>query len=73
MIQYHAIKMFHPVAGHTFGIKGVELDENGEVTYSVLVPDVSCDYSFVSHLASVCTNGQLAPEQLLDVIYDSLP
>ena len=72
MMQYRAIKMFHPIAGHSYGIIGEEYTEDGGLKRNIIIPDVSCDYIFVSRLAVKCTAGQLEPEQLLDVIYDAL-
>ena len=73
MIQYRPIRMIHPIAGYSYGIVGEEYGKDGISRRSVMIPDVSCDYMFVSRLAVKCTVGQLDPEQILDVIYDSLP
>jgi len=40
--------------------------------YSAVVPNISCDKAFVTRLAERCAKGQLAPEQLLDVVLDAL-
>jgi len=39
---------------------------------SAVVPNISCDKAFVTRLAKRCMRGQLAPEQLLDVVMDAL-
>lgn len=39
---------------------------------TAVVPDISCDKAFVARLAERCARGQLAPEQLLDVVMDAL-
>ena len=40
--------------------------------YAAVVPNISCDKGFVTRLAERCERGQLAPEQLLDVVMDAL-
>lgn len=40
--------------------------------YTAVVPNISCDRAFVTRLAERCERGQLAPEQLLDVVMDAL-
>ena len=67
-IRYWPIKLHHPVAGFTYGIAGEWLDENGQKVGSLLLPDVSCDYLFVSRLAAKCTAQQLDPDQLLELL-----
>ena len=67
-IQYRPIKLHHLVAGFSYGIEGEWTDENGQKVGSLLLPDVSCDYLFVSRLASKCTAKQLDPEQLLELL-----
>ncbi len=39
---------------------------------AAVVPGISCDRDFVTRLAKRCERGQLAPEQLLDVVMDAL-
>lgn len=39
---------------------------------TAVVPDISCDKAFVARVAERCARGQLAPEQLLDVVMDAL-
>ena len=68
VFRYRPIKLYHPVAGFSYGIEGEWRDENGKTVGSLLLPDVTCDYIFVSRLAAKCTAQQLAPEQLLDVL-----
>ena len=67
-IRYRPIKLHHLVAGFSYGIEGEWTDENGQKVGSLLLPDVSCDYLFVSRLAAKCTAQQLDPEQLLEVL-----
>lgn len=67
-IRYRPIKLHHPVAGFSYGIAGDWLDENGQKVGSLLLPDVSCDYLFVSRLAAKCTAQQLDPDQLLELL-----
>lgn len=40
--------------------------------FAAVVPNISCDKAFVTRLAERCERGQLAPEQLLDVVMDAL-
>ncbi len=44
-------------------------DGNGN---AAIIPNISCDKAFVTRLAERCERGQLAPEQLLDVVMDAL-
>ena len=67
-IRYRPIKLHHPVAGVSYGITGEWLNENGQKMGSLLLPDVSCDYLFVSRLAARCTAQQLDPDQLLELL-----
>ena len=46
--------------------------ENDGSGYAAVVPNISCDKAFVTRLAERCARGQLAPEQLLDVVMDAL-
>ena len=46
--------------------------ENDGKGYVAAVPNISCDKAFVTRLAERCARGQLAPEQLLDVVLDAL-
>lgn len=73
MTRFRPVRMRHPAAGWTYGIIGKEYDDRGTAVQHVIVPDISCDYLFVSRLAASCTAGQLALEQLLDVIHDQMP
>lgn len=73
MIRYRPVKMLHPVAGCSYGIIGETRDENGRIVGNVIVPDISCDYLFVSRLAVKCTVDQLDPNRLLDVLCKYLP
>lgn len=56
----------------TYGIRTVEQDGADERQVGFL-SDVSCDQAFVSLLAEWCTDGQLAPCHLMDVVLDLLP
>lgn len=67
-IQYRPIKLHHLVAGFSYGIEGEWTDENGQKVGSLLLPDVSCDYLFVSRLAARCTAQQIDPDQLLELL-----
>ena len=67
-IRYRPIKLHHPVAGFSYGIEGEWTGENGKKIGSLLLPDVSCDYLFVSRLATKCTAQQLNPDQLLELL-----
>ena len=67
-IRYRPIKLYHPVAGFSYGIAGDWLDEKGQKVGSLLLPDVSCDYLFVSRLTAKCTAQQLDPDQLLELL-----
>lgn len=73
MMRYRPVKMRHPVTGWIYGIVGEEHDESGNLLRHAIIPDISCDYKFVSSIAVKCMAGQLDLEQLLDVVYDSLP
>jgi len=44
----------------------------GDKGNTAVVPDISCDKVFVTRLVERCARGQLAPEQLLDVVMDAL-
>ena len=67
-IRYRPIKLHHPVAGFSYGLAGEWLDENRKKVGSLLLPDISCDYLFVSRLAVKCTAQQLDPDQLLEFL-----
>ena len=67
-IRYRPIKLHHPVVGFSYGIAGDWLDENGQKVGNLLLPDVSCDYLFVSRLAAKCTAQQIDPDQLLELL-----
>lgn len=67
-IRYRPIKLYHPVASFSYGIEGEWTDEKGKKVGSLLLPDVSCDYLFVSRLAAKCTAQQLDPDQLLELL-----
>lgn len=46
--------------------------ENDTCTYIAYIPDISCDRSFVDELAHRCSEGQLSPLHLIDVVLDAL-
>lgn len=65
--------MCSPYVGqyHTFGLRILQ-SENGEDEEIMVLPDVSTDFSFTLHLASLFTRKQLSPLHLLDVLEDLL-
>lgn len=46
--------------------------ENDACTYVAYIPDISCNRAFVEELAHRCSEGQLSPMHLLDVVLDAL-
>ena len=72
MITYHAVEEEGTIDGletyRTFGI--VALNERGKELFHV--SDVSTNGDWVKKLAVDCTDGELVPEQLYDVIRDRL-
>ena len=67
-VRYRPVKLYHPVAGFTYGLYGEWRDASGRKVGELLLPDVSCDYLFVSRLAVKCTAALLDPEQLHDLL-----
>ena len=67
-VRYRPVRLYHPVAGFSYGLAGEWLDENRKKVGSLLLPDISCDYLFVSRLATKCTAQQLDPDQLLEFL-----
>ena len=61
-------------AGHyvSFGLRALRAGPSGWVE-AALIPDVSCDERFVTRLARQCTDCQLDPIHLLDVVLNALP
>lgn len=57
---------------HTWGIRCGEI-QGGSIVLRQSLSDVSTDGAFVAELARRCTELQLAPCQLLDVVLDTLP
>jgi len=49
-----------------------EVRKDGSCSYAAYIPDISCNKAFVDDLAQRCTNGQLSPMHLLDVVLDAL-
>lgn len=72
MIIYCIVNLPHPCTEIMYGIVGQEFDLYGSLLNSIVIPDISCDYLFVSKIAEQCTLGQLALEQLYDVVCDTL-
>ena len=54
-----------------FGLR-VLRNEAGKDTELMILPDVSTDFNFTLHLASLFTKKQLDPLHLLDVLEDIL-
>lgn len=67
-VRYRPVRLYHPVAGFSYGLAGEWLDENRKKVGCLLLPDISCDYIFVSRLATKCTAQQLDPDQLLEFL-----
>ena len=65
--------LFSPLIGHyrSFGIAVYQYTKNGWERKSFF-SDVSTDASLVTTLAQRCTRGQLSPDHLLDVLFDSI-
>lgn len=76
MLQFRPIEqfLFSPELGEyrSFGIQAFSVSPTGAEEVS-LISDVSCDPAFVSRLAEKCTQLQLDPVHLLDVVLDALP
>ena len=75
MILYHfkVTELYNPAFRQkTYGIAATT-EENGICTYTAYIPDISCSRDFVEALAKRCTEGQLNPIHLLDVVLDALP
>jgi len=72
-IRYTAVgeRRYFPGLGayRTYGILAVRADRKQRAAY---VPDISTDRAFVSGLAERCTDGQLSPIHLRDVVMDAL-
>lgn len=68
MVTYRPVKMRHPIAGFSYGIMGEECGEDGTVTGYVMMPDISCDYFYVSRLAVESNVKQWSAEQLFECI-----
>lgn len=75
MFQYLPIQneFFSPEIGSylAFGLR-VLRTQDGRDEEIMILPDISTDFSFTLHLASLLTEKQLDPIQLLDVILDSI-
>ena len=72
MASYYVIDL-PSQTGKNYGILGKETDLCGDTLQTIAFSDISCNKEWVSHLAKVCTDGQLALEHLYDVICDMLP
>ena len=53
---------------HSYGICAVD-DNNEEMAF---ISDVATDEKTVTHIAKLCTDGQLDPQQLKDVVLNFL-
>nr|WP_325229853.1 DUF6514 family protein [uncultured Oscillibacter sp.] len=75
MYQYLPIEneAFSPYIGRyrTFGLRVLQVEE-GEEREVMILPDVSTDFAFTLRLAGLCTQKQLSPLHLLDVLEDLL-
>ena len=67
VIELHSLGSRQP----SYGIVASVL-ENDVCTYAACIPDISRDKAFVDALAQRCTDGQLSPMHLLDVVLDAL-
>lgn len=76
MLQYLPVKenLFSLEFGPyiSFGIHVFRVTSSGREELDFL-SDISTDYAFVSALAGCCTQAQLDPVHLIDVVIDSLP
>ena len=70
MFRYVVVQedLFSPELGwyRSYGI-GAENNKGEQITF---VSDVSLEKVFTEEIAKRCTKGQLAPDQLLDVIFN---
>lgn len=75
MYLYHPHKesLYSPCLGHyvTYALCAYN-DATDAQSLVQEVPDVSTDFCFVSGLAQLCTEHQLEPTHLLDVVEDTL-
>lgn len=73
LIRYQIVKqaLETPELGRyvSYGIEAVALPDGRRLAF---VSDVSTDPAFAANLAERCTEGQLDPAQLLDVVLDAL-
>ena len=60
----------HDLGRMSYGIQA-EVRKHGSWSCEAHIPDISCDEAFVEKLARRCTNGQLSPIHLLDVVLDA--
>lgn len=70
MIRYHVIATELTLEGQNYIGYGIDAECDGEVLK--LVPDVSLNRADMEELARRCTEEELAPEHLNDVIEDYL-
>ena len=66
--RYRTVKLPHLAAGFSYGIECDWMDESGQKMGSFVLPDVSCDYIFVTRLAAKCTAAQLDPDHMLELL-----
>ncbi len=55
----------------TYGIKVLFFDGT-LITEKLRIPDISTDYDMITHVAALCTNEQLDPIHLVDIVQDML-
>ena len=74
--MYHCVKeqFYAPDIGDytTYGIAVSSVSGGQEQNLRFLLSDLSADAARVTHLAELCTAGQLDPRQLRDVAEDFL-
>ena len=71
MYQYHVIKNSIDKKRIAYGIKAMFFDGTKE-TEKLRIPDICSDFNTVTEIAALCTEEQLEPIHLLDVIRDML-
>ena len=55
----------------SYGILASVLEKD-TCTYVAYIPNISCDRDFVVELAHRCTESQLSPMHLLDIVLDAM-
>lgn len=69
--RYIAVAHTSACTPSTYGIRALQSTPSGWVECA-FIPDVALDHAFVETLAQKCTDGQLDPVQLMDVVLDNL-